>query len=239
MLADIARNVAARKVRSGCQMSRKNEKTRNRCTARLVSAFRWSRGLVQVQRHRRTLARQSRGEGHGIALGHSDAASIWKIIQVERSITSDIVLTLRAESAMGILPELDNSRISPACISDVKSAYSRAVDAAFRELPTSVVDQCRKAAVVFISRWMQGIQDREHPTEQDLGAWIKALRNHFGQGQRVALISALEIINKLHPRGKDNERLKMSLRTVDEGDASFAIHALAFVLREIQGNAHR
>jgi hypothetical protein len=184
------------------------------------------------------LAKQNRGEGQKIVLGYSDAASIWKIIQVERSITSDIVLTLRAESAMGILPELDNGRISPACISDVKSAYSRAVDAAFKELPTSVVDQCRNAAVVFISRWMQGVQDREHPTEQDLGAWIKALRNHFGEGQRVALISALEIINKLHPRGKDNERLKMSLRTVDEGDASFAIHALGFVLREIQWSAH-
>jgi hypothetical protein len=179
------------------------------------------------------LSRPQIGEVMRIILGQAGAASTWKIVQVERSIGSDIVLTLRAESALGILPDLDASRISPSSFSSVKGAYDRALNAAYRELPTSVVDQCRNAAVVFISRWMQSVVDSESPIEQDLGAWIKTLKTHFGEQDRLALRSALEIINKLHPRGKDNERNKMSLRSVDENDATFAIHALAFALREI------
>lgn len=179
------------------------------------------------------LSRHNKGEGLRLMLGLSDAASSWKIVQVERSIEADILLTLRSESALGILPELDKSRISPQSFGSVKSAYDRALDAAYRELPTSVVDQCRNAAVVCVSRWMQQLVGCSSPIEQDLGTWIKAVKNHFGDNEKIALRSALEIINKLHPRGKDNERHKMSLRVVDENDAVFAVHALGFVLREI------
>lgn len=82
-------------------------------------------------------------------------------MQVERSIGLDIVLTLRADSALGILPELDRSKINPLNFEVVQSAYDRALNAAYRELPTSVVDQCRNAAVMFISRWTQCITRNE------------------------------------------------------------------------------
>jgi hypothetical protein len=179
------------------------------------------------------LMRKNMGQGLRMVLGQTDAATTWKIIQVERSLGSDVVLTLRSESALGVLPELDPSRINPASLGSIRSAYDRALNAAYRELPTSVVDQCRNAVVIFISRWMQHIRGCESPIEQDLGAWIKSIKNHFGDNERLALRSALEIINKLHPRGKDNERHKMSLRAVDEDDAAFAVHALGFILREI------
>jgi hypothetical protein len=179
------------------------------------------------------LRRDHRGEGLRMVLGQADASSVWKIVQVERSLESDIVLTLRAESALGVLPELDASRIPPSSFASVKSAYDRALNAAYRELPTSVVDQCRNAAVVFVSRWMQQVTDSDAPVEQDLGDWIRSVKGHFGEHQRLAFRSALEIINKLHPRGKDNERHKMSLRVVEDSDALFAVHALGFVLREI------
>jgi hypothetical protein len=179
------------------------------------------------------LLRRIRGEGARMALGQADAYSVWKIVQVERSLGSDVLLTLRAESALGILPELDTTRINPSNFATVKSAYDRALDAAYRELPTSVVDQCRNAAVVFISRWMQQEEGLELPLEKDLGAWIKAIQIRFGEREKVALRSTLEIIAKLHSRGKDNERHKMSLRTVEEDDAALVVQALGFILREI------
>lgn len=174
------------------------------------------------------------GVGSRIALGQEDAYSIWKTVQVERSLESDIVLLLRAETALGVLPELDPSRIALESFASVKSAYNRALDAAYRELPTSVVDQCRNAAVIFVSRWMQQQDGLQAPTEKDLGDWIKAIHNKFGDKQMVALRATLEIIARLHSRGKDNERHKMALRTVTEDDATFAVHALGFILREIQ-----
>lgn len=168
-----------------------------------------------------------------MVLGQADACSIWKIVQVERSVDSNVLLVLRAESALGVLPELDPTRINPSSYASVKSAYDRALDAAYRELPTSVVDQCRNAAVIFISRWMQQRDDLQSPKEKDLGAWIKEIQTRFGEKEMVALRSTLEIIAKLHSRGKDNERHKMSLRTVEEDDAALAVQALGFVLREL------
>jgi hypothetical protein len=50
----------------------------------------------------------------------------------------------------------------------------------------------------------------------------------------VALRSALEAINRLHPRGKDNEANKHQLRQVEESDAEYAVHALGFILREVK-----
>lgn len=179
------------------------------------------------------LLRQNRGVELRMALGQVDACSIWKIVQVERSLSSDIHLVLRAESALGVLPELDPTRINPLNFASIKSAYDRALDAAYRELPTSVVDQCRNAAVVFISRWMQQQDGSQSPVEKDLGAWVKAIQTRFGDKDMVALRSTLEIIARLHSRGKDNERHKMSLRTVEEDDAGLAVQALGFVLREI------
>jgi hypothetical protein len=196
--------------------------------------WRVSKNLTVYIECSQLLRHANRGEGLRMMLGQADAASTWKIVQVERSIGSDIVITLRSESALAILPELDISRINPANFGSVKSAYDRVLNAAYRELPTSVVDQCRNAAVVFISCWMQSVISADAPIHQDLGNWLKAIKNHFGDNQMLALRSALEIINKLHPRGKDNERNKMALRTVDENDATFAVHALAFVLREIE-----
>lgn len=197
------------------------------------NAWRVSKNLTVYMECTQLLNHPNSGEGLRMMLGQVDAASAWKIVQVERSIGSDIVITLRSESALGILPDLDASRINPISFESVKSAYDRVLNAAYRELPTSVVDQCRNATVVFVSRWMQSLVDSETPIEQDLGEWIKAVRAKFGDNQMVALRSALEIINKLHPRGKDNERNKMSLRSVDENDATFAVHALAFLIREI------
>jgi len=179
------------------------------------------------------LMQKNNGVDLRMILGQADGATSWRIVQVERSLESDVIVTLRSESALGVLPELDRSRISPASFAAVNSAYDRALDAAYRELPTSVVDQCRNAAVIFVSRWMQAITNREAPVEQDLGAWLTAIKNHFGEKDKRALRSALEIINVLHPRGKDNERHKMSLRPVDEDDAALTVHALGFVLREI------
>ncbi|GAA0426299.1 hypothetical protein GCM10009094_33410 [Massilia aurea] len=80
---------------------------------------------------------------------------------------------------------------------------------------------------------MQQQEGAESPTEKDLGAWVKALQNRFGDKEMVALRSTLEIISRLHSRGKDNERHKMSLRTVEEDDAGLAVQALGFILREL------
>jgi len=180
------------------------------------------------------LQKRNRGEGMQLALGQRDSYSLWLIIQTERIATGDVLVTLRAESPFGILPQLDKSKIHPDYVKGVEAALERVLNSAYRELPQSVVDHCRNAAVMVISRWMQAETGAGAPVEQDLGHWIRAVKNHFGEHEMVALRSALEAINRLHPRGKDNEANKYQLRQVEEADAEYAVHAISFVLRELK-----
>jgi len=179
------------------------------------------------------LQRRNRGEGLQLALGRKDGHSLWRILQTERIASGDVLVTLRAESVFGVISELDSTQIATNSLPGVQAALNRVVNSAYRELPQSVVDHCRNAAVMLISRWMQKVTSSANPIEQDLGQWINAVRRQFGEGERVALRSALETINRLHPRGKDNESFKHSLRQIDELDAEYALHALGFVIREV------
>jgi hypothetical protein len=177
---------------------------------------------------------QNRGERLQLVLGQQGGMSSWRILQTERIATGDVMVTLRAESAYGILPQIDKSKIHPDYVQGVVTALDRVLNSAYRELPTSVVDHCRNAAVMVVSRWMRGETGAAVPVEQDLGIWIRAIKAHFGEHDMVALRSALEAINRLHPRGKDNEANKHQLRRVEESDAEFALHALGFVVREVK-----
>jgi hypothetical protein len=179
------------------------------------------------------LQKPNRGEGLQLALGRKDGHSLWRILQTERIASGDVLVTLRAESAFGVIPQLDANQIATDALPGVQAALDRVVNSAYRELPQSVVDHCRNAAVMLTSRWMQKVTHAAKPTERDLGYWINEVRRQFGDGERVALRSALETINRLHPRGKDNELYKYSMRQVDEHDAEYAVHALSFLIREV------
>lgn len=180
------------------------------------------------------LQKPNQGQGMQLALGQRDGHSLWRILQTERLATGDVLVTMRAESAFGILPALDKTKVHPLSLRSVEAALDRVVNSAYKELPQSVVDHCRNAAVMVVSRWMQSVQQAEAPIEQDLGFWISELRRTFGEKDMLALRAALETINRLHPRGKDNEAHKHGLRQITEADAEYAVHALSFVLREVK-----
>ena len=177
------------------------------------------------------LNKDRKGEGMRLAIGSRDGYSMWKILQTERTVNLDVLVTLRAESVYGILPTLDKSKVPPVDAHRVELALSRVIRAAYRELPTSVVDQCRNAACVVVTCWAKIPEDTEISPYPDLGRLIREVDKNFPQSK--ALLSALDVINRLHPRGKDNEVERLALRPVHEGDAELAVHAVAFVLREI------
>lgn len=173
-----------------------------------------------------------KGEGMQLAIGARDGYSLWKILQTERTVNSDVLVTLRAESVFGIIPTLDKSKVPPAHLFKIEAALSRVLDAAYRELPTSVVDQCRNTICVVVTHWAQIPEDNEKKKWfPDLGKLIKTISGKYPD--KSALHSAMDIVNRLHPRGKDNEVERLQLRPVHDGDAELAVHAVGFILREI------
>lgn len=177
------------------------------------------------------LNRIDRGLGAVLALGQDRSVSLWKVIQTELVVSNDVMITLKAMSAYGIIPDLDVSELDEDDRQPVEHALARVVDSAFRETPISVVDHCRNAATVVLSRWLVKEGAPKEILVKDLADVARVVE---GQPYRkIATRNAAEVIRLLHPRGKANEQETRGLRIPVEEDAEIAIHALGFILREI------
>lgn len=178
------------------------------------------------------LQREHRGQGGTLALGSQDASSGWRIIQTELLANGDVMVTLKALTAYGIIPELNSVVVDERFRISVVQALNRAVEAAFRETPISVIDQCRNAVTVVLSRWLvQQGADEAATLPKDLGAVVKALEaNH---PTMVCARNLADVIARLHPRGKTNEQHAKQLRIPVEEDAELALQALGCVMREL------
>ncbi|WP_439004773.1 hypothetical protein [Ralstonia holmesii] len=179
------------------------------------------------------VSRPGQGEGLQLAIGQAGAYSLWRILQTELTVNEDVLVTLRAESAYGVLPALDVTKIPEDGRQAVTEAYERVMNVAYRDSPTAIVDQCRNLCAVLIARWLRQLTGEDRARHDDLGACISAVRNYFGDKEQRLIRASLETVNVLHPRGKDNERERYSLRAVSNADAELALHATGFVIREI------
>ncbi len=82
-----------------------------------------------------------------LALGQDRAWSIWRIVQVERVVGEDVVVTLKALSSFGVLPDARLEELPEEHQQPIQRALERVLDSAFRETAISVIDQCRNALV--------------------------------------------------------------------------------------------
>lgn len=176
-------------------------------------------------------AREDKGHGVLLALGSGRAASTWRVILVETLIDRDIMVTLKSVSALGVIPELDKSKIAESNRKSVAQAVSRVVDSAFRETATSVIDQCRNAIQVILARWMLQEGADEKVLKKDLDEICSAVASE--PFSKNAARDAGNIVRLLHSRGKSNVQEARCLRLPVDEDAEIAIHAVAFVLREV------
>lgn len=172
-----------------------------------------------------------RGLGAILALGSSEAASYWRIVQTEMLVNRAVMVTLKALSAYDILPELAEDQMAEEFRGDARRVMDHVLDAAFRESPVSVVDRCRNALTVLMSRWLTQQGHDPKVLNWDLSEVSKAIGDKpyergcpANMGRTVAL---------LHNRTKTNVVNKKGLRTLTEEDADFAIQALGLAVRDL------
>ena len=171
------------------------------------------------------------GQGMTLALGASGAISAWRIVQTELLASHDVLVTLKALSAFGILPDVDYERIDAAHRTPVKQAIERAMESAFRETPISVVDHCRNAMTVVLARWMVQQGHDEKILNKDLGAVAETIS--VAPHEKTATANLARTLARLHARGKGNEQHARGVRPPVEEDAQLALESLGFALREI------
>jgi hypothetical protein len=177
------------------------------------------------------LNKPHQGLGMTLALGQRRAPSVWRIVQSELLASECVLVTLKALTAYGLLPELDLAKVDAPFRAHVSQAIQRVLDSAFRETPISVIDQCRNAMAVLISRWLVQQGDDKARLKSDLGDLANAVSKSPHDLNCVG--NAARIIARLHARGKDNERISKDLRPPQEEDAALALETLGFVVRDL------
>ena len=175
--------------------------------------------------------REGRGLGSTLALGTGMAASAWRIVDAEMTVVGDVMLTLRAQSAYGVLPALEAAKVDERFREEVSRSLQKVVDSAFKESATAVVDQCRDAATLIASRWIWQQSSDEGILRKDLAKVAEALS--ADPWKKFAASNIAKTIAILHARGKSNEQFAKGVKPPDEDDAEFAIHAVGLLLREL------
>lgn len=175
---------------------------------------------------------RSRLRGHiseqFVALGIRDAVTIWRVIGIEHVSTGEDLVTLKARSNMGALPEIALNRVPGELKSLVSSLIDTLADTLYRAGPESVIDRCRDAAAGILGAWLS----QESPTAptKDLAQLVRIVRNST---EKVIAADSAEIIARLHARAKPNEQLKRSLPAISEMDAELSVACVSAIMREI------
>lgn len=177
------------------------------------------------------LERPQRGLGATLALGNNRAASAWRIVDVEITVSDDVMLVLRSLSSFGLMPELDVLKVDERFRGEVGRAVQKVVDSAFRESAVAVVDCCRDAASLVASRWIWQETGDETILRRDLGFVAESLA--VAPRNKNVAANAARILAILHSRGKSNEQFAKGLNPPTEEDAEYALHAVALILREL------
>lgn len=170
--------------------------------------------------------------GSTIRIGSSDYMSTWRIISAEKITLGHVLLTLRANSLLGVIPELVDSALNncgkPINSSPIKNQLDALVDAFHRQQPTPTVDVCRETAKIILTAWL-GPQ----AAGKDLAQVISNIPNDWSIVRKAA-----HIVNRLHPRGKSAERERQAmggrdLRPILNEDAETSVHLIGMILRDI------
>lgn len=165
-----------------------------------------------------------------VVLGAGDAVTVWNIVSVEKAGNNEDVVTLRARSNLGFLPDLILDVIPESARERISAAVTKVVDGAHRSSGITVVDLCRDALVVILSAHLEhDLGAASKINEKDLAELISALPE-----DKRLFKSAADVVCKLHPRGKSNEQFRRGTRDVTDTDGMLAVEALGFVLRDLE-----
>jgi hypothetical protein len=163
-----------------------------------------------------------------IALGGADAYTLWRVVSVERIVSGEDLLTLRARSSLGTLPELDESKLPEGQLAKVKETLEKLSEAVYRAGPESVIDRARDFAQWSIGTWLA--ERRDDAALRTLDLW--ELAGKLEEKDYAVIRNTGRSIARLHARVKPNVQEEKQTRPITEDDAEFALAASGLLIRE-------
>jgi hypothetical protein len=164
-----------------------------------------------------------------LAFGARSAYSLWRVVDVELTVSGEDLVTLRARSSLGLLPELREIAVPSDALPKVKETLETLVVAAHTSAPSSVIDRARDAALSCAGAWLsEKIGDPRFRTKE-----LAELAKTAESANHVLAASALRSIARLHADAKPNVQELKSARPPMEADAEYALAAIGLMLRDI------
>lgn len=163
-----------------------------------------------------------------IVLGTKEASTQWLIVDIERIVTGEDLLTLRARGALGILPEVNIGSVPDGARIKFSELYEKLSNSAYRSGAESIIDRARDLAQWSISAWLCVEQSDDKSRFDDLGELIKRIPD-----TKSILKDTARSLARLHARCKPNEQERRGTRVVTESDAEFALSGIGILLREL------
>ncbi|MBG56796.1 MAG: hypothetical protein CMK46_00725 [Porticoccus sp.] len=159
-----------------------------------------------------------------VLLGDEKRFTTWKLVDIEVLATGEELITLKALTTFGLLPELLHTEIPENQLPLIQKKLAMVVDDMYTASSESIVDCCREAASAVLGAYL------EKPNK-DLGT-LKNLLAECTPPKNLAKDLA-NTIGLLHSRRKSSEERGKGLRSVTDEDAHLAVMALATILIEI------
>jgi hypothetical protein len=163
-----------------------------------------------------------------IALGTAEASTLWRVVDIERIVTGEDLLTLRARSALGVLPELNHAVIPEDGKAKVFETIDRLSNSAYRAGPEDIIESARATAQWCLGVYLANQRGDPKLRQKDIGELVTLL-----QDTRL-LQSLAQIFARFHSRAKLNEQEKYKTRAIREDDAEFVLAAVGLLLRELE-----
>ena len=162
-----------------------------------------------------------------VVLGIQDAMTLWRVLGIEQISTGEDLVTLKARSNMGVLPEVSQDRVPDVSRGRVMEAINHVIETAYRASPESIIDRCRDLAVTVLGAYFEpSIPEASH---QDLGGLARISKER----KRYLIENSARIINLLHSRGKPNEQSRRGVATLLDQDATLALECVGMIIREV------
>lgn len=173
--------------------------------------------------------------GTQVILGEDDFQTIWRVVDIEKISSGDLLCTLKSVAAFGALPALKGKLLDQTNLevdlSRVQRAIDKLVDALHVQQPVPIVDVARDAAKVILTSW---IGTSAHG--KDLSGVVSLIPPPDAGDERL-IKSAAKLIARLHSRGKTSEHERRGLRPIIDQDAELSVHLVGFLLHDLSWSA--
>lgn len=168
---------------------------------------------------------QKQNEMPIVLLGAGDRFTSWAIVDVEAIESGEDLVTLKARSNFGVLPEFKDHAVTSDFSLRLRESIDYLRDEIHRSSPVSVIDRARDTATIALLAYF----DLRNEHAKDLGDLVNKLRDE----KKYIACDCGNIIAKLHARAKPNEQEKRALPKIREQDADLAVQCIGTLLCEL------